>query len=431
MEHRKSAELYQRAQKALAGGVSSQFRSYEYPHPLFYESGEGSRITDVDGNTYLDFTLSQGPLILGHSRPEVVEAVARATASGQIFAGQHLAELELAETLQRVVPCADLVRFSLSGSEAVHAALRAARVHTGRTRFLKFEGHYHGWFDNVAVSVSAPSADALGSRLRPRPVPWTQGRPSSSDAEVTTACWNDLDAVERVLASDSEGIAAVITEPVMCNSGCILPTEGFLEGLRSLCSFYGAVLIFDEVITGFRLGMSGAQGYFGVVPDLATFGKAMANGYPISALAGRAEVMEHVVKGTALHAGTMNSSNPTVAAAVATLEILEKQQVHDRLFRLGAEFVERLRGISSEAGHPMRVGGPGPMFHAGFTSAEQIRDYRDTLSYDTAKYGRFVAGMHRRGIRLIGRGLWYLSAAHTVEDMEAALAAAAETLAEL
>ncbi len=415
----------------MAGGVSSQFRSYEYPHPLFYESGEGSRITDVDGNTYLDFTLSQGPLILGHSRPEVVEAVARATASGQIFAGQHLAELELAETLQRVVPCADLVRFSLSGSEAVHAALRAARVHTGRTRFLKFEGHYHGWFDNVAVSVSAPSADALGSRLRPRPVPWTQGRPSSSDAEVTTACWNDLDAVERVLASDSEGIAAVITEPVMCNSGCILPTEGFLEGLRSLCSFYGAVLIFDEVITGFRLGMSGAQGYFGVVPDLATFGKAMANGYPISALAGRAEVMEHVVKGTALHAGTMNSSNPTVAAAVATLEILEKQQVHDRLFRLGAEFVERLRGISSEAGHPMRVEGPGPMFHAGFTSAEQIRDYRDTLSYDTAKYGRFVAGMHRRGIRLIGRGLWYLSAAHTVEDMEAALAAAAETLAEL
>ena len=432
MEHRKSAELYQRAQKALAGGVSSQFRSYEYPHPLFYESGEGSRITDVDGNTYLDFTLSQGPLILGHSRPEVVEAVARATTSGQVFAGQHLAELELAGD---AAAGGSLCRLGAVQPERLRSPSTlpcgAARVHTGRTRFLKFEGHYHGWFDNVAVSVSAPSADALGSRLRPRPVPWTQGRPSSSDAEVTTACWNDLDAVERVLASDSEGIAAVITEPVMCNSGCILPTDGFLEGLRSLCSFYGAVLIFDEVITGFRLGMSGAQGYFGVVPDLATFGKAMANGYPISALAGRAEVMEHVVKGTALHAGTMNSSNPTVAAAVATLEILEKQQVHDRLFRLGAEFVERLRGISSEAGHPMRVGGPGPMFHAGFTSAERIRDYRDTLSYDAAKYGRFVAGMHRRGIRLIGRGLWYLSAAHTVEDMEAALAAAAETLAEL
>ena len=179
MKHHRSAELYQRAQEVLAGGVSSQFRSYDHPHPLFYESGRGSRITDVDGNTYLDFTLSQGPLILGHSRPEVVEAVARATASGQIFAGQHIAELELAETMQRLVPCADLVRFSLSGSEAVHAALRAARVHTGRTRFVKFEGHYHGWFDNVAVSVSAPSADALGSRLRPRPLPWTQGRPLS------------------------------------------------------------------------------------------------------------------------------------------------------------------------------------------------------------------------------------------------------------
>ena len=195
--------------------------------------------------------------------------------------------------------------FSLSGSEAVHAALRAARVHTGRTRFVKFEGHYHGWFDNVAVSVSAPSADALGSRLRPRPLPWAQGRPLSSDAEVTTACWNDLDVVERVFASDPDAIAAVITEPVMCNSGCILPTEGFLEGLRSFCSFYGAVLIFDEVITGFRLGMVGAQGYFGVVPDLATFGKAMANGFPISALAGKAEVMAHVAEGRALHAGTM------------------------------------------------------------------------------------------------------------------------------
>ena len=157
-------------------------------------------------------------------------------------------------------PCAGLVRFSLSGSEAVHAALRAARVHTGRNRFLKFEGHYHGWFDNVAVSVSAPSADALGSRLRPRLRPWTQGRPPSSDAEVITASWNDLEAVERALAFDSDGVAAVIAEPVMCNSGCILPEKGFLEGLRSLCSFYGAVLIFDEVITGVPAGNGRSSG---------------------------------------------------------------------------------------------------------------------------------------------------------------------------
>ncbi len=431
MKHHRSAEYYQRACMALAGGVSSQFRSFEHPHPLFYESGRGSRITDVDGNTYLDFTLSQGPLILGHSHPEVVEAVARATSSGQIFAGQHLAELQLAESLKRLVPCAELVRFSLSGSEAVHAALRAARVHTGRTRFLKFEGHYHGWFDNVAVSVSAPSADSLGSRLGPRPFPWTQGRPPSSDTEVAIACWNDLEAVERTLASDPEGIAAVITEPVMCNSGCIMPSEGFLEGLRSLCSSYGAALIFDEVITGFRLGMSGAQGYFGVEPDLATFGKAMANGFPISALVGREELMAHVAEGTALHAGTMNAGNPTVAAAVATLRILEREQVHDRLFRLGGELAEGLRRVSERMGRPLRVEGPGPMFHAGFTDAERIRDYRDTLSYDTAQYGRFVAGMHRRGIRLIGRGLWYLSAAHTGSDVERALTAAAQVLAEM
>lgn len=431
MRHHRSAELFRRAQKALAGGVSSQFRSYEYPHPLFYESGRGSRITDVDGNTYLDFTLSQGPLILGHSHPEVVEAVARATSSGQIFAGQHLAELELAETVKRLVPCADLLRFSLSGSEAVHAALRAARVHTGRTRFIKFEGHYHGWFDNVAVSVSAPSADRLGPRRRPRPVPWTGGRPPSSDQELVIAPWNDLESVERILASDPEGIAAVITEPVMCNSGCIMPADRYLEGLRSLCSFYGAVLIFDEVITGFRLGMSGAQGFFGVTPDLATFGKAMANGFPISVLAGKAEVMAHVAEGTALHAGTMNSGNPTVAAASATLAVLEREKVHDRLFALGARLADGLRRASADAGHPMRVEGPGPMFHAGFSDAPHIRDYRDTLSCDTGKYARFVEGMHGRGIRLIGRGLWYLSAAHTPEDIDAALAAATETLAEL
>lgn len=431
MEHQKSAEYYRRARRVLAGGVSSQFRSFEFPHPLFFESGSRNTITDVDGNAYLDFTLSQGPLILGHSPPEVLEAVERATASGQIFAGQHLAELELAETLQRVIPCAELVRFSLSGSEAVHAALRAARVHTGRTRFIKFEGHYHGWFDNVAVSVSAPSSDALGSRVRPRPAPWTLGRPPTADTEVVTACWNDLAAVERVLASDPEGIAAVITEPVMCNSGCIMPADGYLQGLRSLCSFYGTVLIFDEVITGFRLGMSGAQGFFGVTPDLATFGKAMANGFPISALVGKAEVMAHVAEGRALHAGTMNAGNPTVAASNATLEILERDRVHDRLFRLGSDLAAGLRRVSSEAGHPLRVEGPGPMFHAGFTGADRIRDYRDTFSFDAAKYGRFVGGMHERGVRLIGRGLWYISAAHSEADVARALTAAGEVLADL
>ncbi len=431
MKHHRSAELFSRAQDALAGGVSSQFRAFEYPHPLFYRSGEGSRITDVDGNTYLDFTLSQGPLILGHSPPEVVASVAEATASGQIFAGQHVAELELAETLKRLIPCADLVRFSLSGSEAVHAALRAARFHTGRTRFVKFEGHYHGWLDNVAASVSASSVDQLGPRRQPRPVPWTQGRPSSSDEEVIIAPWNDLEAVERILAAYPDGIAAVITEPVMCNSGCILPGDGFLEGLRSLCSFYGAVLIFDEVITGFRLGMSGAQGYFEVTPDLAVFGKAMANGFPISALVGKTEVMAGVATGAALHAGTMNSGNPTVAAALATLGILEREAVHPRLFSLGRKLADGLRRVSAEAGRPMRVEGPGPMFHAGFTAASQVRDYRDALSYDGAEYGRFVAGMHRRGIRLIGRGLWYMSAAHTQHEVEFALAAASDTLAEL
>jgi glutamate-1-semialdehyde 2,1-aminomutase len=426
--YQKSKALYERACRSLAGGVSSEFRKFNAPCPLFYDHGSGSRIVDVDGNEYLDFTLSQGPLILGHSHPRVLAAVQAESARGQIFAGQHLAELELAETLQRLIPCAELMRFSLSGSEADHAAFRLARAVTGRPKFLRFEGQYHGWFDSVAQSIGAANVDALGPREQPNLVPWTAGLPPRVTDECLVLPWNDLPLVEKALEQHAQEIAAVITEPVMCNSGCIPPQPGFLEGLRELCDRHGIVLVFDEVITGFRLSLGGAQQHFGVTPDLAVFGKAMANGYPISVLAGKRSIMQWMADGKVIHGGTMNSGNPSVAAALATIGVLESEQVHPRLFRLGQRLMEGLRKAADTAGHATLIQGPGPMFHMGFTDRTQVRDLRDTFSYDKARYAAFVRGMQDRDIRLIGRGLWYISGAHTEQEIDRAVAVAGEVL---
>jgi glutamate-1-semialdehyde 2,1-aminomutase len=426
--YRKSQELYDRAQKVLAGGVSSEFRKFSAPHPLFYSHGEGSRLWDVDGNEYLDFTLSQGPLILGHSHPAVLERVAQASQRGQLFAGQHLEELELAEKLQSLIPCAELMRFSLSGAEADHTALRVARAATGRQKFIRFEGHYHGWFDNVALGISGPNEDVLGPREAPTPVPWTQGLPERVADEIILLPWNDLDLVERTLAEQWRDVAAIITEPVMCNNGCIAPRPGFLEGLRELADRYGIVLIFDEVITGFRLGMGGAQKHFGITPDLAVFGKAMASGYPISVVCGKRSfgpenqpLMELIANSTVVHAGTMNSGNPTVAAALATIGVLEADNVHERLFALGARLRDGLQEAAREAGQNLLVQGPGPMFHTGFTTLSEVTDFRGTLSYDRAKFAAFSRSILEEGVRIIGRGLWYVSGAHTEADIDRAL----------
>jgi len=422
--YRRSRELYERACRSLAGGVSSEFRRFSQPLPLFYERAAGARLWDVDGNEYLDFTLSQGPLLLGHSHAEVLRAVAEATERGQLFAGQYQAELELAEAICGLVPCAELVRFSLSGSEAVHAALRLARAYTGRQRWLRFEGHYHGWFDEVAWSISAPSVEALGPVEAPRPVPWSEGLGPCPPLVVLP--WNNEPLLREAFARWGHELAAVITEPVMCNHGCIEPQPGYLQLLRELCSQYGSLLIFDEVITGFRLGLGGAQAYYGVTPDLAVFGKALASGFPLSVLAGRREVMRLVAEGRVIHAGTMNSGQPGVAAALATLRIMQREAIHTQLFERGRRLMQQLQEAAASLALPVRVMGPGPMFHVGFTPLAVVRDYRDTLHYDRARYAAFVQAMQERGIRLIGRGLWYISAAHTEADVEQAAQAAAE-----
>lgn len=423
-----SAAMLARARKALAGGVSSEFRKYNHPHAIFYTHGEGSYIYDADGNKYLDFTLSQGPLILGHSHPEVLKEVAEYSRKGQLFAGQHIKEIELAEKLQQLISSAELIRFCLDGSTAVQTAFRVARANTGKQKFLRFEGHYHGWLDNVSWGISASSAEALGSREHPNVFPWTEGLPERAKDDFIILPWNDLDLVKKVVAGRHKEIAAIITEPVMCNNSCILPVEGFLEGLREICDQYGIALIFDEVITGFRMSLGGAQQYFNVTPDLSVFAKAMGSGYPISAVAGKRKWMNLIQDARVIHAGTMNAGNPTIAAALATIGVLEAQRPYERMFHYGQRLMDGLRRAAAAAGQNLLVQGPGPMFHMGFTHLDKVSDYRDSFSYDKARLGRFIAGMHDRGVRVIGRGLWYISAVHTEEEIDSAIKTAAEVM---
>ena len=419
--------MYQEACKVLAGGVSSHFRTLGRPHPMFFSEGEGARVRDVDGNEYIDFTLSQGPMLLGHSHPEVLERVRVEQSKGQLFAAQSELEIELARLLTRVLPGADLVRFSNSGSDAAHAAFRMARALTGKRKILKFEGHYHGWFDDIFLDVK-PLADGSGYQTSLL----TGGQPASVLDQVVVLPWNDLEVVREALRRDPE-IAAVVTEPIMCNNSCILPEPGFLEGLRELCTQHGVVLIFDEVITGFRVALGGAQELLGVQADLSIYGKAMASGFPLSLVAGRRAFMECLADGRVIHAGTMNANIPVLAASLASVEILnrERNELYPRITRLGRRLMDGLQTRARARGLPLLVQGLGPVFHTGFSSRESIRNFRQCAGYDAGLMDEFAYGLLRRGVRIIGRGLWFVSAALSEEDVDTVLETAEEVFEEM
>lgn len=427
----RSQQLLARSRQSLAGGISSNVRAGKVPPPLFFARGQGSVLYDVDGNRYVDYVLGQGPLILGHSPAPVLEAVQKALEEGQLYAGQHELEIALSEELQSLIPCAELVRYSNTGSEAIHASLRVARAYTGREKILKFEGHYHGWFDNVLVSVHPP-LEAAGDDWAPIPVPGSAGQPRSAVEDVLVLPWNNLDLLEETLEARGEEIAAVVMEPIMCNTGCILPKPGYLEGVQEACRKHGVVLIFDEIITGFRVGLGGAQKFFGVIPDLATFGKAMGGGFPISCLAGKRELMEWIADGRVNHSGTFNSNVVAMAAALATLSVLKGNGVYDRLTSLGLQLRDGLARLLEEAGVAARVEGLGPMFHLGFTDGQPIWDYRTYVRHVDEGLGhRFADLLLDEGVRCIPRGLWYLSTAHTEEDVAFTLEAVRAALRKL
>jgi glutamate-1-semialdehyde 2,1-aminomutase len=414
-----SLARYQRSAQSLAGGVSSGLRRSQRPFPLFFESGQGSRVRDVDGNTYLDYGLAWGPLILGHAPAAINEAVAAQLTRGHTYGAQHDLEIEVAELLTSAIPCAGLVAFANSGTEIVQVALRLARAATGRTKYLKFEGPYHGWDDSVLVSYH-PTPEEL-ARFGDAPIPVGAGQRPESYALV--AQWNDQAAVEALFAGHGSEISCVICEPMMCNSGCIPPRPGFLEFLREITRQNGSLLIFDEVITGFRLSLGGAQQHYGVTPDLATFAKAIAGGLPLSAMAGAKEFMELIASGRVVHAGTMNGNPLVLVAAKATLQTLAADggAVYQRMWRLGLALRTGIEEALRRKGLPVRTTGGGPVFQVHFQENEPWT-YRDTLAHDRKLYSDFVVALLDEGVLVLPDGRFYISAAHTEQDVEETLA---------
>jgi glutamate-1-semialdehyde 2,1-aminomutase len=351
--------------------------------------------------------------------------VGAAIEAGQLFAGQFEQEVLLAEKLQRLIPAAERIRFGSSGSEAAHTVLRLARYTTGKPTYIKFEGHYHGWFDSVSFGVNPSATDSEGSAA-----PWGGGIPESVRSDVVVLPWNDLERVAQTLRERGDEIGAIITEPIMANQGCINPRPGYLAGLRELCDRHGVALIFDEIITGFRVDLGGAQRRFGVTPDLAIFGKALASGFPLSAIVGRERFMAPLANSEVYHAGTLNANVASVAAALATVELLERddEALLRRLTETGTALRDGLAALAERHGLPLRVHGPGAMFHVGFRTGGEVQDYRDTLTFDADRYRTLCTAMLAQGVRLIGRGIWYVSAAHTAEDVERTLTAADRVL---
>ena len=432
MKFDRSKALYDRACETCPGGIHSNVRKNWQPHPMFYERGQGSRVWDVDGNEFIDYVLARGPLLLGHSPEPVLEAVRSQLGVGLMYAGQHPLEIDAAEKVVELVPCAEGVRFSNSGSEAVHGALRLARGVTGRTKVVRFEGQYHGWFDSAFWNY-APPLDQAGPRDDPRPIPVSGGQVASDSENLVIRPWNDLALVEQAFERYPDQIAAVMTEPIMCNNGGIMPQPGFLEGLRELCTRHGALLIFDEVITGFRVSVGGAQQHFGVTPDLATFAKAMAGGFPVSAIAGKRAFMKAFGEMTVTHSGTYNSNGPCMAATVAALDMLSAGdgEILKHAHAMGAQLMSGLEKLGAEAGKQIHVRGVPPAFHVSFNETETVVDYRTFTSRDKEAYTRFWVALQDQGVRTTPDGLWFVSTAHTQEDVDRTLEAAAKALQEV
>ncbi len=428
-----SSEQIERARRSIPGGVATAMRAAQRPVPLVIDRASGSRMVDVDGNEYIDYVLGFGPMLLGHSPAEVIDAVTRQLTRGFTFGAQHVLEAEVAERVVEAVPCAELVCFSTTGSEAVHAALRIARAATGRPKVIKFEGHYHGWLDPVAVSTPglAPADPEAAYPLAP--VASTAGQADAAEL-LLIARWNDAEELAGLLERHGDEVAAVIMEPVAANGGLIPPKDGYLERARELTSASGSLLILDEVVTGFRLALGGAQERFGVTPDLATYGKAIAAGMPLSAVAGSAEVMKVVVDGLVPHVGTFNCAPPAAAAAKAALDVYRERspEMYGRLDASAAALAEGLAEAALEAGVPLKVHRVGPLVQTFICDPQAtIEQYGDTLRADSERFGRFAEAMLERGVNVLPRGWWFLSVAHTDEDIGLTVEAARSAFAEL
>ena len=436
----RSREWYERAQQSLIEGVNSPSRGAAVysPGPVVLDRGRGSHVWDLDGNEYVDFMMSFGALIQGHAHPKIVEVVSQTMADGSHFAAATPAEAEAAERFRRMVPSAEAVRFTNSGSEATMLALRLARAHTGRTKFLKFEGHYHGWYDPYCLNGHSHPAEQLGSKENPTRFPDSGGIPASVFDDVVLAPWNDLEALESILRRHGRELAAVITEPIMANMGCILPRDGYLQKVCDLAHEYGALFILDEVVTGFRYAPGGCQEHYDLTPDVSTFGKALGAGFPVGAVAGPRAILDRMRWGSnmVLHYGTFNGHRLTMRVIAANLDLLAANEgaVYKQIYAVGDAAIAGLRDVFRRTKIDAIVQGFGPMFQIYFTGRDAIRDYRDYCQYaDTAKYSGFIHGLLDRGIYMTpSNGLhWIISTAHTMQDVETLLPAVDEVCTEM
>jgi glutamate-1-semialdehyde 2,1-aminomutase len=413
----RSAALIAEAANTVAGGVNSNFRIGMAGGPLVFRRGEGPYLLDVNGNWLIDYYCGMGAMILGHSPKGVQQAVKDQVDKGILYAGQSEIEFEAAKILCERIPSAQRIRFGSSGSEVAQAAFRLARAATGKRVILKFEGHYHGWFDNILWST-APAQNAAGPQEAPVLVPGSVGQDAMDAAGLDVIGWNNLAWLEARLAKGD--VAGVIMETAMCNQGAIAPAPGYLEGALEACRKHGAILIFDEVITGFRLGRQGAQARFGVTPDLSIFAKAMANGFPVAAIVGRADLLDLFATGGVLHGGTFNAQPVTMAAMVATQQSLVPEDFEAAGAR-GVRLRDGVAQILHDAGHKAQVTGFELMFHVGFGLEAPARNYRDLLKSDKPMYVKFAHALLKRGVRVLERGAWFVSLAHDDGVIDATL----------
>ena len=416
----RSEELFERAKKRIPGGVNSPVRAYGSigEAPRFMESADGCRIRDVDGNSYIDYICSWGPMILGHNREAIREKVIKACERGLSFGCATEIEVEMAEFICEHIPHVEMIRMVNSGTEAVMSALRTARGFTGRDKVIKFAGCYHGHTDAMLVSA--------GSGVMTSGVPDSAGVPKGCTQDTMTAVYNDLDSVKTLMEQAGEQVAAVIVEPVGANMGVVPPEDGFLAGLRKLCDQYGALLIFDEVITGFRLAFTGAAGYYGVTPDLVTYGKIIGAGMPVGAYGGRREIMEMVAPvGPVYQAGTLSGNPVAMSAGLAQLQILfSDPSIYRELEEKGAYLYGTMDKMLREAGLPWQMNHVGSLGCLFFTD-QNVKNYETAKTSDTGRFKEYFKFMLDEGIHLAPSQFeaMFLSMSHEQKDLDDTLAA--------
>lgn len=424
MNRNNSKMLYEEAYKWIPGGVNSPVRSGKAVncHPLFIKEARGCRITDEDGNSYIDYVGSWGPLILGHSHPAVVKALEAAVARGTSYGIPTRMEVEMARKVVEMVPSIEMVRMVNSGTEATMSAVRLARGYTGRKKIIKFNGCYHGHVDALLVK-SGSGVITLG-------IPGTPGIPEETVRHTVSLPYNDLDGVRRFMESAGEEVAAIILEPVAANMGVVLPMPGFLEGVREICDTYGALLIFDEVITGFRLAPGGAQQYFNIMPDLTCLGKIIGGGLPVGAYGGRREIMERIApSGDVYQAGTLSGNPLAMSAGHTMLRALCDEGVYEQLEKKNTYLCAGLEEAARSAGVAVTINRIGSL-GCGFFTAEPVTDYESAVKADTAAYALFFREMLVRGVYLAPSQFeaFFVGTAHEQEDLDRTIEAASASL---